>query len=685
MALLIKEKLQDPQLAAILEPMLPLFERGFVWDQRYRDVPCRDIHYILHVAMVRCDNKEADALCAKYGQLTNTNQLCRFCHVLVEDSDDHLHQPVYKRQPQIKRMVERADKEGLKEISQHYLLNAFYKIPFHKANDRGIHGACPVDVLHTILLGLFQCVRGVFFDYVGPHSHPAKQINGLAKEYAKCFCRQSDKTIPPMRFSNGIQEGKLMGKEYRGVLLLMLVLVQSQAGRRVLRKSRKKKFKTEESMDDWALLLEMLLLMEGHLNVPEMEARDVKKLEKGMRYVMHLTRVVAQRVRGAGFKILKFHSLLHIADNIALYGVPLECDTSANESHHIPTKQAAKLTQMVHSTFNTQTANRLVDFDTIACAKCEMEDGKVPWRYYLGANEENEMVNASVMDESSQDGGSGGSNSEGAGLEVADLISDPKDAMIRVRLNDQTNKVEFIMVTRSKFKEQTKMIPQLLEFLWDLQEALHMESQGDSLRIYTRIVRGGQSFRGHPNYRGKGPWQDWAWFDFGTGFGNLPCQIHCFVAIPPLQGGRVVEFGGIRLEEGVFAVVESGKMVEKETNGQELDLLTPFLKDVVLDANGEIGLDKEGKIQERMFYLADTNAITSPCCVVPDIGGPKNGYFVVTSREEWPDVFLGWLYSIKDQDLDMKLEDSSESEDSGGGNDAKDEENGEESSMEGSD
>ena len=60
--------------------------------------------------------------------------------------------------------------------------------------------------------------------------------------------------------------------------------------------------------------------------------------------------------------------------------------------------------------------------------------------------------------------------------------------------------------------------------------------------------------------------------------------------------------------------------------------------------------------------MADTNAFKAPCCVVPDLEGPKNRYFVVTSRDEWPDLFLAWLYEIKDQDLNMNLKEESSEE-----------------------
>ena len=71
-----------------------------------------------------------------------------------------------------------------------------------------------------------------------------------------------------------------------------------------------------------------------------------------------------------------------------------------------------------------------------------------------------------------------------------------------------------------------------------------------------------------------------------------------------------------------------------------------------MDTDGEVLLDNHRNVLERIFYFADTNAITAPCCVVPDIGGPKNRYLVVTSREEWPDHFVEWLFSIKDMDIE---------------------------------
>ena len=72
-------------------------------------------------------------------------------------------------------------------------------------------------------------------------------------------------------------------------------------------------------------------------------------------------RRVAKRTEGMKMNFIKFHLILHLYEDIILYGAPLEFDTSANESHHKDSKQAAKRTQKAAATFNYQTATRLTE------------------------------------------------------------------------------------------------------------------------------------------------------------------------------------------------------------------------------------------------------------------------------------------------------------------------------------
>ena len=48
-------------------------------------------------------------------------------------------------------------------------------------------------------------------------------------------------------------------------------------------------------------------------------------------------------------------------------------------------------------------------------------------------------------------------------------------------------------------------------------------------------------------------------------------------------------------------------------------------------------------MQDRVFYLADVEAFVEPCCVVPDLGGPGNRYFVLKPRNKWAKEFVRWI------------------------------------------
>ena len=95
---------------------------------------------------------------------------------------------------------------------------------------------------------------------------------------------------------------------------------------------------------------------------------------------MYLIRKVAKHTEGNGLKIPKFHGILHIADEILNFGVPLEFDTGDNESHHIPAKVAAWLTQKIKVNFEESTCKRLIEKEVLDLAHMEMQ-GILLWEY----------------------------------------------------------------------------------------------------------------------------------------------------------------------------------------------------------------------------------------------------------------------------------------------------------------
>ena len=108
------------------------------------------------------------------------------------------------------------------------------------------------------------------------------------------------------------------------------------------------------------------------------------------------------------------------------------------------------------------------------------------------------------------------------------------------------------------------------------------------------------------------------------------------------------------LQNGVFGVVESGKLVTDENMMGKSDLMYYVNKDVPLDVNGYA--------QKRNFYLADTEAFVDPLCVIPDLGGPSNRYLVVKARNQWAKEFERWVDDAHIMD-EMDPLDAAEDED----------------------
>jgi hypothetical protein len=115
----------------------------------------------------------------------------------------------------IRKLVGKNDRSALKALSQHPIDNACHQIRFGAHNNHGVHGSCPFEMLHALLLGIFKYTHDSFFSLLGKDSTAAEEINGLiALSYSEFYSHQSDRDMPKTNFGSGIQQGKLTAKEY---------------------------------------------------------------------------------------------------------------------------------------------------------------------------------------------------------------------------------------------------------------------------------------------------------------------------------------------------------------------------------------------------------------------------------------------------------------------------------------
>ena len=194
--------------------------------------------------------------------------------------------------------------------------------------------------------------------------------------------------------------------------------------------------------------------------------------------------------------------------------------------------------------------------------------------------------------------------------------------------------------SRMKNQELVHWDRDLIHYLYFVQEAIRAHIP--DMVIRTEHSRDGQIFRGSPNFRQSGLWNDWVVVDWGAGEGHLPNEIWCFVDLSALPNGVTLNIGDVMVQKGVYAVVESGAYLEQQSEAmQEIhattsDLFRPFFKD------GE--MTDEGEMKRRKFYLADVDAFVEPVCVIPDVGNEVvTKYFQVVARKEWANIFTAWL------------------------------------------
>ena len=235
------------------------------------------------------------------------------------------------------------------------------------------------------------------------------------------------------------------------------------------------------------------------------------------------------------------------------------------------------------------------------------------------------------MGQNGHDSGQIPSDSEGGGPVV---LTD--GTRFAVYFDDELEENNFEMKPRSATKGQTTMHIGLLGFLVGFQSLVIEHIPTQEMQIFTRHKRGSQIFRGHPNYRGKGPWKDWAIVDWGPGCGRLPCQISCFAGLALLDTNRKLEFGGVCLAPAAYAAAEGAEEEANDAEREMPDLFIPLLKDIK-------GINSDGEVTGRKYYLAGTDAFVEPCCAIPDIGGPPNRYFQLIPRPQWADVFIDWV------------------------------------------
>ena len=662
----------------ILESVHGSQEAGIDWDLYYRGKLYR-VCWIIYVIYVKCDTVEADKHCGSYNSRgKGVSQLCRYCCIPTEVTDEPYQdpEPDRKTMAMIQALIDERDAMGLKALSQQAIVNCWYKIRFALHNDYGIHGACPLEILHWLLIGQYKYARGMFFGQTGPESKLTVKINAIASQMGYLFGRQSDRDLPRTKFSKGIKKGKLMGHEMTGLMLVLAATLRPTKGRNNLlnesRGTQKLYFATKGHILDWLMFIETLLQMEAWLTQRQLPKASVERFGIKIKELMNMAKQIGKRTEKMGFKTFNFHAGVHLAEDIINFGVPIHVNTSANESHHKGDKRCARRTQRRPQKFDMQCAVRIQDMAVIELA---MEDlkGRPPWKYYDGYDH----------------------TEEEAVLPVEGTLTGTK--VVVKRVVDDEGAIRWTFKTLSKMRDVERF--RYKQEVRDKLQAIAARHYPhfNEMHVFTEYVMPDkQIYRASPRYLGK-PWNDWAMFDFtedeelfnerrrqekekvtegqkriksrkersrqrrrrlrdsddedssssscdsNDSNNNAivdawediappvdirPAQILCFVDLRTLDG---TDTAG-HLPSGVYALVQSSDPVLDEEEVLMSELFTPFTKNLEV-------------------MVVPITSLLSPTCMIPDLSNEEDQsrYLNLFRRRDWASIFEAWLWEDHEQ------------------------------------
>jgi hypothetical protein len=186
---------------------------------------------------------------------------------------------------------------------------------------------------------------------------------------------------------------------------------------------------------------------------------------------------VIPRTQGQGWNIQKFHELLHVPMDVEMFGSPKNFDTGIMENRliHVGKHNSKNTQKRGPQTYTRQLGLRIQEQQMFAKTKRCLDIQELN---YETDTLEDDAVNG-----------------------VAQYVTrTSKDKpCYRVEMEGRFLRVCWLTSTRRDVPE-----PVLLHL-----KTIMNENHLEKLDIYTEIQHNGKTYRGHPNYRGGGPWYDW--------------------------------------------------------------------------------------------------------------------------------------------------------------------------------
>ena len=330
-------------------------------------------------------------------------------------ADDETYKFEYTIQFLIQEMVDRGAPNELREHAYKFVKHAMARLGFTFGGGlRGAHGACPGELLHVLQVGMLKRLLNEFFhirrlkadkrkskrgDTQQKFYHAATDaesqsnrrlfdkeltsaFGGKALKVGEMLQKQSDRNLPRTHFPQGIipkkskkskQATETMvkksGAEIQGALLVLIVLLSSYFADDVGIVDNL----GNAALSAWIGTLELSIFLEEFFKKKDGYSR--KDLLKAIKVIEALQdRIKGTCPRGGhGWKLIKFHLLCHLCNDIKRHGSPenfSSCPIEAN--HKVLATGPGRRTQQRQESFEKQSSTKAAEAQLIKRAYYEL-------------------------------------------------------------------------------------------------------------------------------------------------------------------------------------------------------------------------------------------------------------------------------------------------------------------------
>lgn len=575
------------------------------------------------------DIEEGDKRCGRFkGHNQGIKRHCRACDVGFEDMDDPYVQCRYVTAAEIRAVATSNNPALEKAYSTHHHDNAFDRVPMGDPV-RGIHGSTPSEPMHCVRKGVIERVAKLLLDNV-PQGKK-KRLDALATQFHRSHRQTYRANYPSTNFGKGVTNlTKISAGEYVGILFLFVILAHYDEGWQILDSSIQRR--GHSNLTEVLELLEALLCFDAWLKKTtqwhlsrEAEAMDAAKAS--IRVLMSMCIERLPRNKGNGWRIPKFHELLHIVDDMSRFGAAPNFMAERAEALLKDTvKKPGRRAQKRHHgiVFEQQSARRLAE--TAMVNALHQRIGQPDLYNNSPDMREDEDQDRSVGEDELSLDDEVSSDDEGSDLEEAVeeqtkiFESTGRGTFGTVRTNLVGGQPHVRLSWRTKSAVDTMGLPvPLLAYIYT--------EFGPEVSIYTEYRREDLIFRCHPNYQNGGPIFDWMRIRFQqegdsdsdddsdddneTGGNNWKCypsRLACVVV------KETADTDGVTSEEYELVV----QCATKKT-GIKSALFTEW----------EWSPD---------YYRVETDSVDSPCFVV-SMKGDNSLILETLALDKWGDEF----------------------------------------------